>query len=300
MQRKSFRSGLLIAALAPTAVLLLAIQTTFFHDGGIAAALILGETLAVLIVLLFGFLDLGSSHHEWIAHRMKAELLRREQFLFRTRVGPYRHTSAASVHGDVRKRLLILDEDIEEDVLALTVVEEPIERPTESADEFDVRLATDYLDQRVRDQRVWFARRAVQHETRDRRLEWAAKVVLVFAFLVAGMHLTDLLGHHDHEASVRVKVMLIAAFVLPPLGAALVGVRALLEGKRLSRAYQYNARCLAELERELMTLVAECAAGVTPSAGARFRRLVMKTEDLLAAELRQWWIVMHPAPSIGA
>jgi hypothetical protein len=229
---------------------------------------------------------------------MRAELLRREFFLFRARVGPYRHSTDITAQADVQKRLLVLDQDIEEDVLALTAIEDTSVDGGAQAP-FAVTQILEYVDSRVRDQRVWFSKRAVQHEHRDRRLEYAAKAMLVFALLVAGTHFTDLLDRPNHE-SVRGRLMLIAAFVFPPLGAALVGVRALLEGKRLSRAYQYNAHCLAELERDFVTLAADCQSGSVPDAAARFRRLVVETEELLTAELRQWWIVMHPTPSVGA
>jgi len=307
LQRKWFRFGGAAAMLGPSAVLLLAVQVLVFpHIGPLAILLILLELLALAVALAMGFLRIGEAHLGWVSERLRAELLRRERFLFRAHVGPYLGLDDASAAGRVKQRLAMLDSDLEEP-LPLTALKdaggvgwrnalEDAHRAGGLAPVPDLSgCMQDYLDRRVADQRTWLSDKVGFHATRDRILENGAKVALTLALIVAAIHLGMLLARAEDEHGGLATALILTALVLPPLGAACVGFRALLEGHRISRSYLHHARALAEIERELIELQNAGAGGVDGDAGFSFRRLVLQTEELLAAELRQWWFVMQPS-----
>jgi hypothetical protein len=325
LQLRWLRFGFFAAVLGPGALLFLAIQVLIFPERGWAAVtLILFELLLLSAALAVGFLQVGDAHVGWVDERLRAELLRREGFLLRAGVGPYLEAEGADPAVFVNQRLLRLDSDLEEP-LSLVALASPgrgsWSHELEDAQR-DGKLRPvpdlpgcihDYLSKRVASQRKWFSERVGFHERRDRWLENGAKIVLTAALIVAAIHLGMLIpqdrASHDQASSVSpphteglpptphskgATYLVLAALVLPPLGAACVGLRALLEGRRISRSYGHYARALGEIERELAGLQLAGPASEHEVA-FRFQRLVLQTEELLAAELRQWWFVMHPS-----
>jgi SMODS and SLOG-associating 2TM effector domain 1 len=304
LQQTWLRFGLVAAVLGPIAVGLLALQVLVRPAGGLLAKwLISTEVLVLFVAVMWGFLRIGEGRVGWVDERLRAELLRRELFLLSARVGPYLGIDAAAASVLVKQRLSILDSDLEEPLPLLALKHAGVSAWThaledayraghlEAMPDLSSR-AKDYLDKRVAGQRTWFIAKASAHASRDRILEYGAKLVLTLALMVASIHLGMLAIGEPHTRLAIFLVML--AFLLPPLGAAFVGVRALLEGHRISRSYLHHARALAEIEQEL-TELQQPGVGDAKGATLRFQRLVLQTEELLAAELRQWWFVMRPS-----
>jgi SMODS and SLOG-associating 2TM effector domain 1 len=304
LQRRWLLFGRVAALLGPTAVLVLALQVLLVPEGGGAALALIGlELLILAVALAVGFMRLGEAHMKWVDDRVRAEVLRRERFLLQARVGPYLSVPDASLEDRVAQRLAVLGSDLEE-VLPLTRLQDRTGETWRDALEDAGRAAspaalpalasrmTHYLEQRVADQRQWFHGKAHLHERRDERLENLAKGVLILALVFAAIHLGMLLTHAHGEHDWKGTVVTLMAFVLPPAGAACVGFRALLESRRLNRSYAHHARDLAEAEHELRALMERPDAG---EASFAFRRLVLRTEDVLSNELRQWWFVMRPS-----
>lgn len=80
--------------------------------------------------------------------------------------------------------------------------------------------------------------------------------------------------------------------MLPPVGAAATGLQSLLEGRRLSRSYKDRALTLTKLETSLVKLQPHFEAGTAQNNHEfQFKRLVLRTEEALASELLQWWLL---------
>lgn len=309
-QRRQKRFGFFTALLGPVAVLLLTVQILAFpHAGPIALTLIALELASLMIVLSFGFFNIGSPD-DWMRCRLRAEVLRREKFLVLARVGPY--LNEADPGNAIKRRLVVIDnEDTEPEALlplhdekgrtwqefledtraASTTVASP------DADAFDV-----YYEQRLLDQKNWFSRKGARFGSLDDLFENVAKGVLVAALAVAAWHLAALyFGTHGDggERSVSQLVTEILAIVLPPVGAAATGLQSILEGRRLSRSYKDRAKMLTKLETSLVRLQPEFAAAGPQLAEHefQFKRLVLRTEDALASELLQWWLLRRSGGS---
>lgn len=110
---KTTRFGFFTALLGPVAVLLLTVQILAFPDASLIAVTLIGlELAALLFALIVGFAHVGPSSDEWMRDRLRAEVLRREQYLVSARVGPYLITPDLS--SVIRQRLQVIDNDITE------------------------------------------------------------------------------------------------------------------------------------------------------------------------------------------
>jgi hypothetical protein len=107
--------------------------------------------------------------------------------------------------------------------------------------------------------------------------------------------------HHLHLA------VGLAAIVYPPASAALTALQSLFESKRLSRSYHGHTVVLTGLVEECMKLQDEIETVIPTSKDLdrnslterqktdqekRLKRLILRTEELLASELRHWWLVV--------
>jgi hypothetical protein len=307
-QRTRFTFAFFAVALGPLAVLLLAIQVTAFPEGGaVASGLITLELAIVAIALSIAFLQMGRSHDHWLRERLRAEILRREIFLLGARVGPYLGATDAATDAIVDERLLAIDNDVKDpvDLLPLGDADEPwrdaLENAHEKGDSGDVpdfpASLNSYLEDRVAGQRSWFVKKNDQHGRRARLFEHGAKLVLTLALIVAGVHLGLLLAQEKGHKTGAVHVaVIIVAIVLPPLGAAFVGLQSISGSHRLSRSYVFHAQALERLERHLRRLKNQVRDAKMPMDRLQFefKRFVLETEQLLSDELRLFWFIMHP------
>jgi hypothetical protein len=307
--RKTTRFGFFTALLGPVAVLLLTVQILMFpHTSPIAVTLIGLELAALLFALIVGFAHFSPSPDAWIHDRLRAEVLRRERHLVAARVGPYLTTP--DLASAIRYRLQVIDNDITEP-LGLIPLQNSQGRPWRDALEDagpnttaspDHQCLQEFYNLRVVDQKEWFAQRSDFHTHRHIRFEDIARVALVLALVVSAMHLILLLTGTHGPGDVRSAwqlVVEIVAIVLPPVGAAATALQSLFEGRRLSRSYGDRARTLQRLVSAFSELQQQMTApgSKTPYQLARWefqlKRLVLRTEEVLASELHQWWLLMH-------
>ncbi|MFQ5937126.1 MAG: hypothetical protein ACE5LB_12045, partial [Acidiferrobacterales bacterium] len=186
--------------LGPIAVLLLAIQVLAFPEGGFAASTLIALELVVLaLALALSFLQIGRSHQLWIRERLRAEVLRREGFLLRVRVGPYLHMPTNALGEKVRERLVTIDSDVNDPVVLLPLADgeenwhDALEdarhsSSLESAPNFADNLHI-YLTQRTKSQRDWFSENSIVLGKRARFYENGARLILLFALVIAALHL---------------------------------------------------------------------------------------------------------------
>ena len=304
-QRRQKRFGFFTALLGPVAVLLLTVQILAFPQAGpVALTLIALELASLMVVLLFGFFNIGSPD-EWMRCRLRAEVLRRERFLVLARVGPY--LTETDPTNAIKRRLIVIDsETTEPDELVPLHDEkghvwhgflEDARAAGAGVAAPDTNAFETYYNQRLLDQKDWFSRKSAHFARLDELFENVAKGVLVAALAVAAWHLAALYfgTHGNGERSGSQLITEILAIVLPPVGAAATGVQSLLEGRRLSRSYRDRARMLTKLETALVKLQPEFARGGSglQEHEFQFKRLVLRTEEALASELLQWWLLRH-------
>ncbi len=329
--------GTFALLLSPFAITFFAARSSLPRDATtLAVALTVGEVTLLAVAVALGLLHVGASHDEWITNRIRAELLRREEFLLRARIGPYLFAADDAVADVAYRRGRLVDSDDVDPVPLIPMRDGPgatWRDALEDAVGTDARVPDlaaalrHYCARRLVTQRTWFVKRSHEHHRSDRRLEGIATVALLIALIVALLHLLLL----DRESSPGEWLLTFIALVAPAVGTAAIALRSFWQSHRLSRSYRYYGRALAEIEdalRELeRTLVTETAAAVITVRGEgvaaeltatvaaepndraeavnadaerAFKRLVLHAEDLLSQELRQWWLAVGPAePKAG-
>lgn len=302
-QQRQKRFGFFTVLLGPVAVLLLTVQILAFPRAGpVALALIAAELAALMIALSFGFFNIGSPN-TWMSYRLRAEVLRRERFLVLARVGPY--LTEANPTTAIRRRLVIIDNEKTDAAMLLRpegaksrtwrgLLEDARADRTNTARP-DAEAFKIFYDQRLLDQKTWYSKKSERNARLDELFEDVAKGVLVAALVVAAWHLATLYfgPQGDGERMVSQLVTEVLAIVLPPVGAAATGLQSLLEGRRLSRSYEDRVLTLTAIEEALVDLQPGFdGGGPTPEDDEfKFKRLVLRTEEALASELLQWWLL---------
>ncbi len=296
------------AVLGPLAVLLLTVQVVFARPEthvGWAAVLIGGELLCLGFILLRGYLALKPHAHEWVVARLRAEVLRREEFLLYAKVGPYLAKNAPNdVHtaADVRVRVIEAAMPNPPDLICLcdspghVMWRDQLEDagPGAGADPLPDWLPH-YQTSRVHDQEQWFRKKSAAWLTNDGRWENVARGALLLALILAAMHLAIILLEPSLGAaasSIVHRAVVVAAIALLPVGMAMTGLQSIYEGRRLSRSYADQAARLRQLDIAFTQLAGQGSA--EPALKLRLKRLVLQTEEVTASELRQWWLIMSP------
>jgi hypothetical protein len=282
------------AIAGPLAVLLLTVQILI---RGISPRtqqfLIAGELVLLLLTLLVALCRMGNVD-DWVRARVRAEILRRERFLILARVGPYLRK------GDPRRaaehRLQILRNEAEP-LQPLLWVEDPAGVPWRDALEDagpDATAAPDptcpdrYARERVQGEGEWYLRRSRECGATDRRYERAARIVLALALIVAAVHFARLLGP---RVSFWDGLFEVLAITLPPVGMAILSIQSFKQVRRTGYSYLDQSRALNHIAVAFAKLVpASMPSEDRAHWEFRLKRLVLRTEELLANELRQWWI----------
>jgi hypothetical protein len=305
-QERRWQYALFAVALSPLAALLLTVQSQFFPRGGPLATVLIGaELVALSLALAMGYLRMGQSHRRWIEERLRSEILRRERFLRSARVGPYLGGDCLDLPQRMDDRLRILDNDLRDPIEFIQPVDgdqtwlAALEDRNDRSGVADVphleRKIRQYLEERVRDQVRYFTRKTELHARKARFYENASKIVLTLGLVLAAVHLGLLTATGTKEPGGIHLVIMLLAQLAPLVGSAFVGVQSVLGSHRLSRSYRVHARALERLERNLRHLTAS-----DPRAAFLFQRAVLETEELLAGELRLWWLIISPqAPKAG-
>jgi hypothetical protein len=299
----------------PLAALLLSIQVISFPSPGpISRALIAIELAVLFVALIMALLRTDLAGVCWVPFRLKAEVLRREQYLLKARVGAYLHCADdADLAAAVQARLAILDNEAGEprEFIPLTnPANEPWRHQLENArvaglDGEDVddgyiaklpQLCESYYQNRLLEQETWYQGRAREHRSSDNLWESLGRVALAAALVFAAIHLTAM---YSGDAEDALGWLVIVAIALPPISAACSEVQALLQGRQLSLSYSQYERDLAHLEARFAQLLTELRCdGALEEPGQelafRFKRLVLEAEELFASEMRTWSVLMAP------
>ena len=323
-QRKAVQFAKTSALVVPLAVLLLTIQILAFPSPGLIAVILISvELLSLLFALFVLILRLGPQAGDWAHERLRAEILRREEYLLLARLGPYlKKNSPAELESVLDARLEQIENPMNSPDSFLPLRER---RPwsEELEDAGPGRTAPPepgFLDifkkDRVRDQREWFWAKRNKYTKLNGRYENIIRATLALALVLSAMHLAILLlGRNPNggEHSWLKLAVEIAAIVMPPVGSAAAAFQSLFQGRRLGRSYKLHALELDVIHRDLTALL-ETYREKTDALkrqpeneeGMRslelekdrfefqLKRLALRTEELLTSELRVWYFVMRP------
>jgi uncharacterized protein DUF4231/conflict system pore-forming effector with SLATT domain len=285
------------AFLTPAAVLCLAVQLLVFSEPGRVSILLISvELLLLSVAVAIGLLQGGEAHERWLRSRVRSELLRREEFLYLARVGPYLTAHQPEMEVDAR-------------IAEIRGVADPVEliplehRGLSWRDELeDAPRAGNapengcreiYLQERLRDQKEWYSAKARRHAHLDGVCETGARVTLVLAMAAAALHLGWLVTG-SHAPELLAKGVEVTALALPAFGGAFLALRAMFAHQLLRLSYRDQAHLLSSLEAECVRLADEEVRrpGTYP---LKLRRLVLRSEEVFASELRRWALILAPA-----
>jgi len=312
--RRRWRVGYVVAVLGPLAALVLATQVLMVGESSRwAVVLILAELLAVLAALAIGIFGLGHSA-EWIRDRLRAEILRREEFLLRARLGPYfQADDRAKLQAAVDQRLAEIDNTASRPLDHLR----PASRGQEWRDALEdagagntasaeVDILATYVKERLTDQHDWYVEKAARWRGRHMAYSRLSTAALTAALVVAAMHLSFVLLSLPQDLGQEYwllrRVIEVAAITLPSFGAAAVGLASLGQGKRLSASYQSVARELGRMRALFEDTGVDYRRGdlTDDEYELHLKRLVLSAEEVLSKELHDWWLVMHVEHVRGA
>jgi len=299
-QTSVLRFGKYNAVLIPIAVLLLTVQILAFSANLPIAIFLIALELIILSISIFVlFAEIGPNPKGWAEARMRAEIFRREDFLLLTRVGPYLeretiHDLEAVVNVQLRKidtpdsdpmdYIRLQDSHDSPEISWRDMLEDTKKSASPEPESLD-----EYLRDRLNNQQEWYSRKTVERYKTNAWFEHVTRGVLIAALVLASMHLIALIS-----APTKLKLLIeILAITLPAVGAAFGSLQAFFQYRRISRTYDFYSRAL------------NCCAGVMTALQGQthhmekglylknFKRLVLKTEELLASELYQWYFFIQ-------
>jgi hypothetical protein len=312
-QGRYFAEGLLASVLAPCALLLLSLQLLIFaHGGQWAIGMILSEIVCLGLLTYFA-LTRSEPTSEWITNRIRAELLRREQYLAIAGVGPYLVVAQKDVVGECLRRKGQI-EATDSRALALLIPMQDADGRTwvEAVREVDIEGRADlvhrmesYLYYRLARQELWFANEMRGCERSDDL--WSKVLTLAFlgAIVAAAVHVVELRGAvweslHSEELGLWGIVTGTFAVLLPPVGTAVIALRGMYDFRGRGRVYM-NEKYVLTLHRSALEALLhearqlDCASG-TPEVvviDGAFRSLAARAEQSLSMEMQQWFLIME-------
>lgn len=311
-----FASGILAALLPPVALVLVSFQLLALPKGGSwATGLILGE-MSCLIILVYIALTSREPTGEWIENRVRAELFRREQYLVLAGVGPYLMQNASEAAEEALRRRGQIEGADAHTLVGLVPMQERSgltwlealhhsgSAKLSSRPDFIERMES-YLYYRIGKQLVWFANEIRDNQENERLWSSLLTVALLAAIGIAAVH-----AFHLYEAPSAAKpcdgrtyseiVVEALTVVLPPLGAACLGIRAIYNFRGRSRVYQHENKLLHTQRGALEALIQEAKQVPVGTADRalnkidfNFRAIALRTEQSLSVELAQWMLLME-------
>jgi Protein of unknown function (DUF4231) len=303
-----------VTLLGPAAVIALAIQIAVQIQGIAYIAAEIVEIALIIVAVLLTYLAVGFSHKKWIEERMLAELLRREEFLFRARVGPYLAINEPHLEGKVLSRLDELQASkSSRELLALLMqtkswrdaLEDSRGVPTGLPD-FQKCVDT-YVRDRAKFQRDWMARRSLEHLSSTISLEkWARGILfagLVLSFVRGGLLLvskavgTSPTSNHHWVVTLASEHPWVTtlAIVIFAVGVMLFGIRAFTGSETLGPSYAVHAGILTNYVERLLEIQHSPEVLQDLQYQHEFQRIVLNVEEVLSTELQTWWILMGSA-----
>ena len=316
-QGSYFAKGILSATLPPLAVIIASCQLLAWPGGGTwAIGLIMAEG-SCLLLLIYLALTASEPTAEWIENRVRAELLRREQYLVLTGVGPYLSLDAGEAEAEAARRLseieaaetrALVDLIPLKDHTGTTWIESLHRRGSGSLPHYtDLRDRMDiYFYRRIGKQLLWFSNEIRDCEENDRIWRRLLTGALLIALIIALIHLGNLMAHllrQSRSMSDNAWGLLvdISALTLPPVAAGCVGIRGMYNFRARSRVYRHEKSQLQRQWGALEALLIRmhehehhhlCNCDIA-QIQFEFQAIALRTEHSLSTEMEQWMLVME-------
>jgi len=159
-----------------------------------------------------------------------------------------------------------------------------------------------YLYQRIGKQSLWFGNELRDCDRNDRLISRLLTCALLAAIVAAMLHVVHLWGSVVEDTASGDSPWRIAigslAIVLPPLGTALISLRALYNFRARSRIYRHEWRQIQTQKANLEALILEAKRGLGASRDLDkihfdFRALALRVEASLSFEMEQWMLLME-------
>lgn len=314
-QGSYFRTGILAAMLPPLALLALSSQLLIFPAGGTwAVGLIIAE-LACLGRLAFIALTQQRPTARWIAFRLRAELMRREEYLLIAQIGPYLGLEKERVLEEADRRMGLLSGAEESELRGLVPSHSFFNttflkyQPRADAGHDLLDRVRSYLYLRVGKQVLWFSNEI--RDCEENESLWSKVLVssLLFALVVAVAHLIHL-SHDMKQSGEGIKFDMpgiligVMAVLLPPAATAIISIKNMYAFNGRTHIYERQAANLLRFDGELRAVLRQLESqlqlgGVSLSEEAlaaldhRFRLLALLTEMSLANEMEKWTLLME-------
>jgi hypothetical protein len=309
--------GIVVAVLPPLALLFIFVQALYFAGRGtFGAGMVLGEALLLFCLIVLVWTRPGPTQ-EWVEGRIRAELMRREQYLRLAMVGPYLGLSSGHARRSTVDRIeLIASADLDQ-LRRLTPMApvDTIDTPGTWVDELwnrapDAGGLSDlcermrcYLHYRIGKQVMWFELGVRSNERPERWIAQPLKVAVVLALTAAllhfGLHIAGI-GESQAETgdiALASTLTVLLAAVLPPISAALLGLQSLFSFNTLAYSYGETRRELLRQRASLQLLIDRY--GESDDDGRRhrvamaFQALVLETESVLTREMERCIMIVQ-------
>lgn len=272
-QKRYFRTGLIVYALAPLAVAAVAVGI-LNPDWALPA--FIAEFLFLLVI--YGAIrtaDRRRVHKKWVETRFLAERIRSAIFLLSCGVRP----AAVSLSPDMRP-------GAREDDWAVRIFAEIMVRAAgaEPGERVACPDGVAFIRARWIGAQIGFhAAKADKAGRLSRILEKAGRATFLAAIGASGWHLFSLwIGHREFLAALE-KPAILLAIILPAAGAALGGMRTHREYSRLEKRSRTMEAALRELDWKF--------AAVSDFGG--FEGRLREAEQLMLQEAQDWMILMR-------
>jgi hypothetical protein len=291
-----FARGIRIALLPAIAIVFAAAQNSFAGGTPFEMGLIGAEVIVLFTILWLVWIN-PEPVKAWLSARVRAELMRREQYLRLACAGPYLGLAPDAATRRTHSRIIELrDADPEQLRQLISMNGEPQwldqiwRRPTASlpVEGLADRMRS-YLYYRIDKQIMWFGLGTAAKEKAEWRTAGVVKTVLVLAIL-GGMAQMVLVSQQP-EPNIAVVLVSFASLVLPAACVLLLGVQQVLSYQRLALSYAETRRELLASRAALSDLIDELHAvgdGGADEIGRRFQSLVLRLENELTQELLRW------------
>ena len=306
-------AGITVAILPSLALTCLTLQVLLQPKGGPwGVGLIISEAL-LLGGLIFLVWTSPNPPLRWVTSRLRAELLRREQYLCLAGVGPYLGLCSNAVKRDSTRRIELIAEGNFEQLKRLLPMSTPTgedhqgdtawidalwSTPSPSATCPDLleRMKC-YLYYRIGKQIMYFSFNAHLNESGEQKNTMILKAAVILAPIIAVAHAVTLAFESSHEHhSLPSVILTLMAFLLPPISAAILALQNIFNFRPLAAIYLQARHALLGSKINLQILIENfnptLSSEKQQQIEKQFQVLVLRTEQVLTYETEKWSVLM--------
>jgi hypothetical protein len=186
-QKNHFQLFQIRISLLVTVAILGAIAWAKISNFGIIPPLVIAVSLSILLIFTV-ILENKKFEKNWFISRAVAEMIKRETWLYMMKAKPYQQQNNQEAKAEFKK---FLKQIVESDALPwaelihnheMTQITETMDKVRNTAFEEQKKF---YVESRIKDQRLWYARKAQINRTKESRITLLMWVLLALAVVLA-------------------------------------------------------------------------------------------------------------------